>query len=274
MDSNIDATFDCNHFKYSIDICKMKRFHVNRNTRRTRVIGGGNIWSSLGSFFSRLLPKVGTFAKQQLAIQGPKLLETGRNALTNVINEKVVHDSLNKALTSSVNTLAEKGLQTMMNKLNTPGAERRAAPPAPSRTPVSGGGLVGRRRYVIHNVVVSEDQTEKMKHALTKDQSCTLRFSKDDLISTEGALPVQFTRTQKERIDEAISNQKGVEIKFSKSQISANKKIEGGFIATLAATLASALLPTIIDKIVGNGNNQLGAKSAINLDVGGMARLH
>jgi hypothetical protein len=53
------------------------------------------------------------------------------------------------------------------------------------------------------------------------------------------------------------NNNKGITIKMSKTQVQHNKQIEGGFLGTLLAGVASAVLPSVAsylwDKITGKG---------------------
>ena len=57
-----------------------------------------------------------------------------------------------------------------------------------------------------------------------------------------------LTNSQKDKIKKAYENGKGVTIKLSKQQLAHNMKVEGGFLATLAAFLpmiAKTVLPAL-----------------------------
>jgi len=60
---------------------------------------------------------------------------------------------------------------------------------------------------------------------------------------------IDITKTQYSRINKAIENGKGLEIKMSPAQVKANLKIKGGFLSALLS-LATRFLPTIANTIL------------------------
>jgi hypothetical protein len=90
----------------------------------------------------------------------------------------------------------------------------------------------------------------RIKQAVEKGEAVFIRLSYEDL---QGNDVLAFTTSQLNKIAEAFNNQKGITIKMSKTQVEYNKQIEGGFILPLLGAVASALLPTLIDRIMGKG---------------------
>lgn len=111
--------------------------------------------------------------------------------------------------------------------------------------------------YTEIKVNISENQKNKIKAAIEKDIGTTIQFSIEDLKFENPSHTLAFTNTQINKLAEALKNGKGVRIALSKTQLAHNKTIEGGFIGSLIAAAASAVLPPLInfisDKISGKG---------------------
>ena len=114
--------------------------------------------------------------------------------------------------------------------------------------------------YTDIKVNISENQRNKIKTAIEKGTGTTIQFSIEDLKFENPAYTLAFTKTQIDKLADALKNEKGVRIAMSKTQLAHNKTIEGGFIGTLGsliAAAASAALPPLInfisDKISGKG---------------------
>ena len=110
--------------------------------------------------------------------------------------------------------------------------------------------------YTDIKVNISENQRNKIKTAIEKGTGITIQFSIEDLKFENPSHTLAFTKTQIDKLAEALKNEKGVRIAMSKTQLAHNKTIEGGFIGNLIAA-ASAALPPLInfisDKISGKG---------------------
>jgi hypothetical protein len=100
-------------------------------------------------------------------------------------------------------------------------------------------------RYTNTKARISDNQKSKIKQAVK-----SIRLSYEDL---QGNDVLAFTKSQLNKIAEAFNNQKGVTVKMSKTQVEHNKLIEGGFILPLFGAVATAVLPSIIDRIMGKG---------------------
>ena len=111
--------------------------------------------------------------------------------------------------------------------------------------------------YTDIKVNISENQRNKIKTAIEKGTGTTIQFSIEDLKFENPSHTLAFTKTQIDKLAEALKNEKGVRIAMSKTQLAHNKTIEGGFIGSLIAAAASAALPPLInfisDKISGKG---------------------
>ena len=111
--------------------------------------------------------------------------------------------------------------------------------------------------YTDIKVNISENQRNKIKTAIEKGTGITIQFSIEDLKFENPSHTLAFTKTQIDKLAEALKNGKGVRIAMSKTQLAHNKTIEGGFIGSLIAAAASAALPPLInfisDKISGKG---------------------
>jgi hypothetical protein len=111
--------------------------------------------------------------------------------------------------------------------------------------------------YINTKLNVSENQQAKIKNAINNNKSVTIQFSIEDLKVENPSHTIALTKTQLDKLANALSNNAGVRITLSKAQLNHNKTMEGGFIGSLLAGLASAALPSIasliMDKISGKG---------------------
>ena len=113
---------------------------------------------------------------------------------------------------------------------------------------------------------ISEGQKDKIKKAFeSNSKSITIRFKFSDL---HGQDVIALTKSQVDRLVEAYEEKKGLTIRMSKTQLSHNMKIEGGFLPALAGLipfLTGAVLPALgvealsglasteVQKLIGNG---------------------
>lgn len=107
-------------------------------------------------------------------------------------------------------------------------------------------------RYQNMKVHVSDNQKDKIKKAIEDNTEVSIRFTHDHL---KGDDILAFTISQLDKMKDAYENNKGITIKMSKTQVQHNKQIEGGFIGSLLAGVASSVLPSVAsylwDKISG-----------------------
>ena len=88
-----------------------------------------------------------------------------------------------------------------------------------------------------------EDQKDKIKKAFeSNSKSITIRFKFSDL---HGEDVIALTKSQVDRLVEAYEEQKDMTVRLSKTQLSYNMKIEGGFLPALAE-LISFLTGTVL----------------------------
>ena len=126
--------------------------------------------------------------------------------------------------------------------------------------------------YVKYGVKLSAGQKEKLAKALSNKSAIMIRLTKSDL---SGSDELMLTRTQLKRIQKAMKNRTGVDLKISKTQIRHLVKVGGslwGSLMTLGAkalpyatAAASKALPALatgalsglaslgVDKIFGKG---------------------
>ena len=107
-------------------------------------------------------------------------------------------------------------------------------------------------RYTNIKVNITERQKQLLQNALQANKPISIRFSYDDLCN-DGNDILALTNSQKDKIKKAYENGKGVTIKLSKQQLAHNMKVEGGFLATLAAILpmlAKTVLPAIAKNVL------------------------
>jgi len=103
--------------------------------------------------------------------------------------------------------------------------------------------------YTNVHVNISENQQQKLKHAVDTKSPVSIRLGYEDLCGSD---VIALTNSQVNRMTKAYQDGKGVTIKMSKRQVVHNMKIEGeilGFFAGLAAKalpfLAKTVLPTL-----------------------------
>ena len=87
-------------------------------------------------------------------------------------------------------------------------------------------------------VNISEGQKQKLQTALQVGGPVSIRLGHEDL---HGEDVLALTNSQVTKMRKAYEGRKGVTIKMSKTQLSHNMKVEGGFIGMLASLAARAL---------------------------------
>ena len=100
-------------------------------------------------------------------------------------------------------------------------------------------------RYQNYGVTISEHLKDKIKAAIQKEKAVSIRIKHEDL---QGSNALALTEGQLSKIAKAHQEGKGLTIKLSKSQVKANTKIEGGFLAALARMalpMAIRVLPAV-----------------------------
>ena len=93
-------------------------------------------------------------------------------------------------------------------------------------------------RYVDVKVNISEGQKKKLQTALQVGAPVSIRLAYEDL---NGSDVLALTNSQVNKMRKAYEGRKGVTIKMSKTQLSHNMKVEGGFLGMLASLAARAL---------------------------------
>lgn len=249
-----------------------KRLRI-KNCKRKRLIGGGNLWTSIGGFFKRLFPSLLNFGKTQIALHAPNVLESGRKAAKQLV-------------TNVIDQATDKGMQTLMNKLqnvtsdksNQPTVSGSGSSPAVTTDTTTTVTTDTRNNLVNLSLTLSDTQMDKLSSALKSGDGCTLKFSYSDLTSSPSDIKqmIGFTQSQVDKIHNAVKCKKGVLIKFTRKQLRLNKLIKGGFIGALIAGLASALLPSLFGGNIGDvvASKMSGAvASKMSLEFGGMKRV-
>ena len=113
---------------------------------------------------------------------------------------------------------------------------------------------------------ISEGQRDKLKKAFeSNSKSITICLTFSDL---HGEDVITLTNSQADRLVEAYEEKKGITIRMSKTQLTHNMKIEGGFLPALARLIPfltgtvlpalgvgdlSGLASTGVQKLIGNG---------------------
>jgi len=114
-------------------------------------------------------------------------------------------------------------------------------------------------RYHNYGLTLSKNQINKLKKAYedeTETETETkLRISKDNLT---GKMELPLTITQINKIKKAIEDEHGVELKFSKTQLSHINEKTGGFLPLLS------LIPLVISALGAAGGLAGGIASAKN----------
>ena len=93
-------------------------------------------------------------------------------------------------------------------------------------------------RYTDLKVNISEGQKQKLHSALQVGAPVSIRLAYEDL---NGSDVLALTNSQVNKMRKAYEGRKGVTIKMSKTQLSHNMKVEGGFLGMLASLAARAL---------------------------------
>jgi len=88
------------------------------------------------------------------------------------------------------------------------------------------------------HVNISENQQQKLKHAVDTKSPVSIRLGYEDLCGKD---VLALTNAQVNRITKAYQDGKGITIKMSKRQVVHNMKIECGFLGFLAGLAAKAL---------------------------------
>jgi hypothetical protein len=84
--------------------------------------------------------------------------------------------------------------------------------------------------YLRYSVSLSDSQKKKLASAIKSGKGVAIRLSYNELT---GSNPILVTLQQQEKINKAKLQKKGVELKFSKTQLSK----QGGFLPFLAAAI-------------------------------------
>jgi len=119
--------------------------------------------------------------------------------------------------------------------------------------------------YTNFHVNISENQQQKLKHAVDTKSPASIRLSYEDLCGSD---VLALTNSQVNRMTKAYQDGKGVTIKISKRQVVHNMKIEGGFLGFLAGLAAKALpflamtiLPTLATAALSRVGSALAQKA-------------
>ena len=100
--------------------------------------------------------------------------------------------------------------------------------------------------YTNVKIRISEGQKDKLKKAFESNcKSITIRLTFSDL---HGEDVIALTNSQLDRLVKANEEKKGMIIRMSKTQLSYNMKIEGGFLPALAVLiqfLTGTVLPAL-----------------------------
>ena len=103
------------------------------------------------------------------------------------------------------------------------------------------------RKYVNVKVNISEEQKEKLQHAIKANCSTTsIPLGHEDL---RGNDILAVTGSQAKKLAKAHENGKGITIRMTLKQLKHNTKIEGGFLGLLAG-LAARALPMIAKTVL------------------------
>ena len=97
-------------------------------------------------------------------------------------------------------------------------------------------------KYHSYGVKLSEGQLKKLAKAYSTKSPITLRLSRDEL---SGSDELMLTKTQLKKIQRAMKNSVGVDIKISKAQIR-NAVRHGGSLWSTLAGLSSRVLPMVM----------------------------
>ena len=92
--------------------------------------------------------------------------------------------------------------------------------------------------YTNVHVNISENQQQKLKHAVDTKSPVSIRLGYEDLCGSD---VLALTNSQVNRMTKAYQNGKGITIKMSKCQVVHNMKTEDGLLSFLAGLAAKAL---------------------------------
>jgi len=92
--------------------------------------------------------------------------------------------------------------------------------------------------YTNVSVNISENQQQKLKHALDTKSLVSIRLGYEDLCGRD---VLALTNSQVNRMTKAYQDGKGITIKMSKRQVVHNMKIERGILGFLTGLAAKAL---------------------------------
>ena len=128
--------------------------------------------------------------------------------------------------------------------------------------------------YIQRKLRLSDGQVQNLARAVGKGQGLTLRLSAVQLTAGAGGIPVSLTAMQDKSRVSAVSAGKGVNLKFSPTQIASMKR-DGGFLWALAPILvriAPALLKSLVNGAL-TGAVGVGAQSLLRKITGQGLRL-
>jgi len=119
--------------------------------------------------------------------------------------------------------------------------------------------------YTNVSVNISENQQQKLKHAVDTKSPVSIRLGYKDLCGSD---VLALTNSQVNRMTKAYENGKGTTIKTSRHQVVHNMKMEGGFLGFLAGLTAKALpflaktvLPTLATRAMSGVGSALTQKA-------------
>jgi len=92
--------------------------------------------------------------------------------------------------------------------------------------------------YTNTSVNISENQQQKLKHAVDTKSPVSIRLGYKDLCGSD---VLALTNSQVNRMTKAYENGKGITIKMSRRLVVHNMKTEGGFLGFLEGLAAKAL---------------------------------
>jgi len=93
--------------------------------------------------------------------------------------------------------------------------------------------------YTNVHVNISDNQQQKLKHAVDTKSPVNIRLGYENLCGSD---VLALTNSQVNRMAKSYENGKGITIKMSKRQVVHNIKPEGSFLGMLASLAAKALL--------------------------------
>lgn len=118
-------------------------------------------------------------------------------------------------------------------------------------------------KYIEYDLPLTENQLEKIKHAIQNKKPIGLKFTKQTLNQNENLSKLLLTKTQINKIEKHKASNSGVEIKLSLSQLKKNQS--GGFLPLLpllakAATIAAPLAISAVSGLINGASNAIGNK--------------